>query len=253
MRDWNRELNNKPEATNIQEKWQVNFGDVWVAGDHVIYCGDCLEIEIDEQIDLVHADPPYGISIVRGDNTLGTKNRFELGQYAKVKGDDSGDMAEKAWQKLFDAHRGAVHVWWGANNYSSHLPSSQCWLFWDKKRSGNYADGELAWTNHDGAVRVFRHMWNGMYKESETREKRKHPTQKPIALAEWVFVKFLKAFNKQTILDPFAGAGFSVIGAQRTGHRCIAIEYEPAYVAVILERLKAEGLEPRLEKEGETS
>lgn len=42
-----------------------------------------------------------------------------------------------------------------------------------------------AWTNLDGAVRIFRHMWNGMIRASERNAPRVHPTQKPIALMEW--------------------------------------------------------------------
>src|SRR5258705_10098185 len=50
---------------------------------------------------------------------------------------------------------------WGGN-YFSLGPASK-WLVWDKRTGDNgYADAELAWTNLDGAVRMFRHQWMGM-------------------------------------------------------------------------------------------
>ena len=42
------------------------------------------------------------------------------------------------------------------------LPAASKWLVWDKENTGDFADCELAWTNLPGAVRIFRHMWNGM-------------------------------------------------------------------------------------------
>ena len=55
-------------------------------------------------------------------------------------------------------------VWWGANYYTECLPSSECWIVWDKKHPEgvNFADCELAWTSFNVATRIFRFMWNGI-------------------------------------------------------------------------------------------
>jgi site-specific DNA-methyltransferase (adenine-specific) len=82
-----------------------------------------------------------------------------------------------------------VEIIWGGNYYAASLPNSSCWIVWDKKNSGN--DCELAWTNQKTA-RKFEHMWNGMVKASEHGQKRVHPTQKPIALAEWCIDNYAK-------------------------------------------------------------
>ena len=46
------------------------------------------------------------------------------------------------------------------------------------------------------------------------------------------------------ILDPFAGSGSTLVAAEQVGRRCFAMEIEPKYVAVTLERLSAMGLKP---------
>ena len=113
---------------------------------------------------------------------------IESSNYLPVAGDETTDVARDAFTLLMASYPAAKHIWWGGNHYaaSAGLPDSSCWLIWDKENTGNFADAELAWTNHDGAVRLLRHMWNGMLRASE-RGKRVHPTQKPVALAEWAF------------------------------------------------------------------
>jgi hypothetical protein len=44
-------------------------------------------------------------------------------------------------------------------------------------------------TNQDKIVRLIRHQWSGLIKATERGERRVHPTQKPVALAEWVIVE----------------------------------------------------------------
>jgi DNA modification methylase len=47
------------------------------------------------------------------------------------------------------------------------------------------------------------------------------------------------------VYDPFAGSGTTLIAAEQLGRRCFAIEIEPVYVQVILDRWAAfTGQEP---------
>ena len=58
------------------------------------------------------------------------------------------------------------------------LKSSSGWIIWDKgQRNFSLADGELAWSNYDKALRIFYYSRG----KSNTEEKI-HPTQKPVAL-----------------------------------------------------------------------
>ena len=82
---------------------------------------------------------------------------------------------------------------WGGNYFIEEIAkNSQCWIVWDKKRTGGFADFEIAWTSFDSASRIFRFMWNGMLQENmKNKEHRIHPTQKPVALYKWLIDKYM--------------------------------------------------------------
>jgi len=202
-----------------------------------------------DAVDMVYTDPPYGISIVSNGSVGGSKpfgsvdgsnivkvnqsNIVKVNQYAPIAGDDSIDVAIEAIQ-VIQTLNAQVEIIWGGNYYASHLDNSSCWIVWDKKNTGNFADAELAWTNQKTAVRVFQHMWNGMIKASEHGQKRVHPTQKPIALAEWCYDNYGK--DCETVLDLFAGSGSSLIACETKRKHGYMMELSPAYCDVIIKR-----------------
>lgn len=163
---------------------------------------------------------------------------IDVGKYAPVIGDDTTDTAVNSFTLLSEMYPGATHIWWGGNYYANMLPPSSCWLVWDKENTGNFADCELAWCSERSAVRIFRHMWNGLMKASEKGQRRVHPTQKPIALAAWAFDKYGAAGD--IILDPFCGSGMSVIAGERIKRNVYALEMSADYCDVILRRWEAE-------------
>jgi DNA modification methylase len=61
-----------------------------------------------------------------------------------------------------------------------------------------------------------------------------HPTVKPVAL---VADAILDCSNRNgVILDPFGGAGTTLIAAEKTGRRACLIEIDPRYVDVTIKR-----------------
>jgi site-specific DNA-methyltransferase (adenine-specific)/modification methylase len=173
-----------------------------------------------------------------------------VGKYMPVTNDDTTETAIAAYRLLASLFPSAAQVWWGGNYYANELPPSPCWLVWDKENTGNFADCELAWTNQKTAVRIFRHQWNGMLRDSE-RERRIHPTQKPAALAAWCFDKYTEP--AALILDPFCGGGMTVAGAEQSGRRVYAVEMETHYIACVLERMSGMGLECHLAERVDTT
>lgn len=250
-------------------------GDVWILGPHRLMCGDSTnpddltKLVDDRQPNLIYTDPPYGVAIVNkagkvGDTTgypfggvkngkQGSKGTVRTTEYLPVAGDDTTDVATDAFRLLMAEYPEARHVWWGGNHYaaSASLPDSACWLIWDKETNGDFADAELAWTNHTGAVRLLRHMWNGMLRASE-RGKRVHPTQKPVALAEWAFSVVDPEHTRETVLDVFGGSGSTLLACHTTGRVGLLMEMEPAYNDVIARRFQqTTGIRPILAATGE--
>ena len=72
-----------------------------------------------------------------------------------------------------------------------------------------------------------------MMKDSERGKKRVHPTQKPVALAEWSFNYFK---NANTILDLFGGSGSTLIAAERLKKQSFLMELDAHYCDVIVKR-----------------
>lgn len=188
-----------------------------------------------EGLGTANGPKPFGSKAVRG--SVGASNMVEVGRYAPVIGDDSTETAIAAYGVASLVAPSAVHVWWGGNYYANALPASSCWLVWDKQNTGNFADAELAWTNRPTAVRIFRHMWNGLMKASERGERRVHPTQKPVALAAWCFDSY--GHDGDVILDPFVGSGMSIIAAEQSDRIVVGCELSPAYCDVIVARWEA--------------
>ena len=125
-------------------------------------------------------------------------------------------------------------IWWGANYYCDSLPGENSWIVWNKEVVGDFfSAAELAWTNQKGRTRMFTHMWHGIAKASESGQSRVHPTQKPVALAEWSF----EQFDAGTIvLDLFGGSGSTLIACEKTSRHCRMMELDPAYCDVIVKR-----------------
>lgn len=256
-------LNPTTEPDNTEAPWVGNIpehpvtveGDLIRMGRHRLLCGNSTDpLQVERLLDgasvqMVCTDPPYGISIVRNNGKIGSggpfggKNVGRIGTgnivptrvYPQVIGDDSADTAADAY-RLCAGLEIPVLIFWGANHYAAEagLPSSGCWLIWDKQNDGtNFADAEMAWTNVDGAVRMYRHLWNGMLRASE-RGPRMHPNQKPAALAHWCYERF--GSEGDNVLDLFAGAGWTVLAAESTRRTCFALELSSAYCDVIVTR-----------------
>ena len=221
------------EAYDIPFGGVKNRGDVGGGASHIRKTGmTYLEASKKGLRGSDGASKPFGSKNVRG--TVGATNVVEAGKYYPVIGDDSTATAIAAYCLCAEFFPKAVHVWWGANYYANALPPSKCWIVWDKENTGNFADAELAWCSDDSAVRIFRHMWNGMLKDSEHGQRRVHPTQKPIKLAEFCYERY--GNEHDLIYDPFLGSGITVIAAENTSRAVYGCELSPEYIDVIITR-----------------
>jgi hypothetical protein len=251
-------------------------------GTHRLMCGDSYSEDDYARLmngatpDLLHTDPPYGINIVnpkglsatnaasgakpigatsgtaprsstgfdsqgRSVGRIGPANIIQSNIYPVIEGDD------RPFDPAFLLDKAPLVILWGANYYADKLPNSSCWVVWDKREDlarNNFADCEMAWTNQQKPARIFYHLWNGLHKGSQHGERRIHPTEKPVAL----FAEIGKLYaDKKLWLDLFAGSGAQIVAAEQSGATCYALEYEPLYVACILQRLADMGLSPRLD------
>lgn len=249
-------FNNAVSTSPIESK----TGDIFQLGNHYLLCGDSTDFECvknflgNNKINLVLTDPPYGISIVKKDGTIGGNNKkAKSGIYHQIKNDDSTHTAFKFFS-LCKQLGIQNYVIFGGNYFTDFLPPSRCWLVWDKQNgTTDFADFEMAWTSFNKSARLYKHLWNGYCRAGDTKSegrKRIHPTQKPVNLLEKIILKFSQ--ENQNIFDGFGGSGSTLIACEKTNRNCFMIECETFYVDAIIGRWeKFTGLKAKLLKRNE--
>lgn len=197
----------------------------------------------DNYFDLAIVDPPYGISINKQSQGNGGGVAKKI-NYAKK------DWDNKAPQKNYFIELLRVSknvIIWGANYFIENIPNgnSSCWIVWDKDNSGNFADSELAYTSFKTSVRNFKWRWNGMLQQNmKMKQKRIHPTEKPIQLYEWLLMNYAKEGDK--ILDTHLGSGSIAIACHNLGYELTACELDTEYYNNAIKRLKQHQAQQRL-------
>ena len=203
------------------------YQDDWVT----IYHGDCREILPElPKVDLVLTDPPYGLSW----SGTGFKKQPLLNHLDAAKWDKkpNADLIKKVMSAGF------YKTIWGFNYLADLIgPSNGC-LVWDKMTGKNpFADGELAFSDTVGTMRIYHHQWCGAFKDSERGIKNEHPTQKPIQLMAWCISLAPKA---EIIIDPFMGSGTTLRAAKDLKRHAIGIEIEEKYCEIAARRMSQE-------------
>jgi DNA modification methylase len=253
----------KEPADKLQEKWQVQPGDVWQCGEHVIACGSSDDEELVSKLlesakpTVCFTDPPYGVSI-------GDKNKM-LNEHQKsgrvVTNIENDTMTPEALKKVL------VGVFSKAKAYCSEecsyfvcspqggelgmmmMMMREAGLFvrhvlmW-KKNCPTFSMGRL---DYDYAHEPILFTWGKRHKKimggsmrSSVWEVDKpkacdlHPTMKPIEL--YVNAYLNNSEEGDYVYEPFSGSGTALIAGEKTKRNVVAIEIDPKYVSVGLER-----------------
>ena len=198
-----------------------------ILGRCELHNADCMEVMKtfeDKQFDLAIIDPPYGIG---AENHAGNK---ENGWTQWVKKDwDKATPTAEYWQELFRVSKNQIV--WGANYMTEYLPPKMGWIVWDKgQRNFSLADGELAWTSFDKAMRIFTYARAKALKEGKI-----HPTQKPVQLYKWLLQNYAK--EGDTILDTHFGSLSIGIACHDMKFDLTAIELDKDYYEMAKKRL----------------
>lgn len=220
----------------------IKVGDTWILGKHIVICGDAYSLIDNLQADALVSDPPYGIDYQPDWNKWdGSK-----GDFKPIAGDD------KPFNPLPFMNFSTVLLF-GANYYSNQLPLGG-WLCWDKRTKEELdkmfgSPFELAWyksaitTRKSIMVRIQHGGVVNADSESGNNDKRYHATQKPIVLMQEIIQAITN--DTDTILDPFAGSGSTLLACERLGRACVAVEIDPRNVEIIINRWVGEtGGEP---------
>jgi DNA modification methylase len=252
-------------------------GHVWLLGVHRLVCGDCTDPAVvgacleQEKPHLMVTDPPYGVEYDPDwRNDAAQAGYSSMGRGApggravgKVSNDDRADWRE-AWA-LFPGD--VAYVWHGGTK--AHVVAQSL------AESGFLLRAQIVWAKNNivisrghyhpqheplfYAVRKGRTgHWHGDRKQSTLWQIDKpqksdtgHGTQKPVECMKRPIENNSKAGD--AVYEPFSGSGTTIIAAEMTGRRCLAIEIDPTYVDVAIRRWEQfTGETAKLESTGET-
>jgi DNA modification methylase len=240
-------------------------GDLWLLGEHRLLCGDATRPEDVELVlagglaDMVFTDPPYNVAYEGK-----TAARMTIANDALGAG--FAAFLESACRVMVARTKGAIYIAMSSSEIGTLKRAFETagghwstFVIWAKNaftlgRSDYQRQYEpilYGWPQQN------QHYWCGARDQGDVWEIARparndlHPTMKPVALVERAIRNSSK--SRDTILDPFAGSGTTLMAAEATGRRAAVIELDPAYCDVIIERWQdGTGKVARLEDGGLT-
>jgi site-specific DNA-methyltransferase (adenine-specific) len=190
----------------------------------------------DNHFDLAIVDPPYGIGRDGQAETFVKNPKHKRKQHKQKKWDKSTPSKEY-FSELFRVSRNQII--WGGNYFTENLPASMGWVYWDKGQKLTMSDGELAFSSFD---RALRSITINRCRISDAGGSI-HPTQKPVALYQWLLTNYAKPGDK--ILDTHIGSGSIAIAVdsvnkiEKMNLTLTGCELDPEYYTKAIERIKA--------------
>jgi hypothetical protein len=238
----------------VPENPVTRLGDLWLLGEHRLLCGDstdaaCVErLLAGERPRLMVCDPPFGVSYDPAwRNEAGVSSTLRTG---KVANDDRVD-----WTAVWKLFPGAVAYVWHAGKHCGEVAANlhqagfdiRAQIIWAKSRfalsRGNYHwQHEPCWyavrdgaTGHWQGARDQTTVWaiavaGGDGEDDATV----HGTQKPVEAMRRPMLNNSGA--GAAVYEPFAGSGTTIIAAETTRRTCFAMEIDPRYCDVAIER-----------------
>jgi DNA modification methylase len=259
LEDWG--LNGFPFEDEVLEAEEDNFelpdeietdivlGDLFEIGEHRLLCGDSTDSDLIEKLldgkkpELLLTDPPYGIDygnqLVKGDEFTEKTNKHGWRNFGNPEWDKS-KPENGVLQYLCQITDNQII--WGGNYFTDDLPPTMGWLIWDKGQRGfSLADGEMAWTSFNNALRIKEYA-----RAKANQEEKNHPTQKPQEIMNWCF-EYADRHSKKEIklvLDAYLGSGSTMVASHQLKRKCYGMELDPKYCQVIIDRMRK--LDPNL-------
>jgi DNA modification methylase len=249
-------LTDEDAVPDEQEKVITVAGDVWLLGQHRLLCGDATVLGDVEKVmagglaDMVFCDPPYNVNYGA---TMKDKIR---GTHRPIANDNLGADFERflsaACVNMLAVTKGALYVCMSSSTlHTLHRAFTEAgghwstFVIWAKNtftmgRSDYQRQYEpMLYGWKEGTD----HFWCGARDQGDVWFVKKpvkndlHPTMKPVELVERAIRNSSK--SRDTILDPFAGSGTTIIACEKAGRQARVIEIDPKYCDVIVRRWEA--------------
>jgi DNA modification methylase len=261
------------EAKALQKKWATAPGQLWEIGAHRLMCGDSTDaadmarLMNGKRAALFATDPPFFVDYDGNARPKGSGKDWSS-IYHEVKLEDADNFLRATFQNALE-HLDPRAVWYC---WHAHKRVGLLLAIWEEL--GVLAHQVIIWVKPFGALGhsyfPWRHepcvmgwkkgnrpthggnscittVWEVDY-DGAGKRSADHPTQKPLELFGIPIREHTE--RGDLVLETFSGSGTQICAAEQLGRACYAMEIEPVFVAVALERLSEMGLKPEL-KSGE--
>ena len=239
-------------------------------GRYKLYQGDCLEvmdglISLGVKFDMILCDPPYGTTACKWDSVIPFDKMWErLNKLIKPNGAIVlfGSEPFSSTLRMSNIKDYRYDLKWQKEQGTDFLMAKKkplkdyedMMIFYKKQPTYNpqMREGFKSWTKKDTGNNIIKHLnrkecqqqkksiGNKRYPVSIIKFNREktglHPTQKPIALLEYL----IKTYSKEDdlILDFAMGSGSTGVAALNTNRRFVGIELDEKYFNIAVDRLK---------------
>ncbi len=269
-------LDDVPEAPMVPV---TRLGDLWLLGKHRLLCGDSTYDENlrivagSDKFSMVLTDPPYGVDFKRGQFITDPRRRFKQATRVDIRGDSRKDETQREFiknvfslTKLYCLPAATIYMFSASMKegmYSAiglfdagvHVQSQLVWVknYLVLGQADHHWRHELCWY---GWFEGDSHRWFGGRDKTTVLEYNKlssttktHPNEKPVDMLQSMLMN--SSLPGDLVYEPFAGSGSTIIACQQTNRRCYAIDIDPMYVDVALQRwANLTGLDPIRESDG---
>jgi len=256
-------LTDEDEAPPVPKEAVSKLGDLYFLGKHRLLCGDSTNAEdvarlmSSEKPLLMVTDPPYGVDYdPKWRLDAGVNKPWQTRAKGKVRNDDQVD-----WGPAWALFSGDVAYVWHAGSHASAVQTSlesagfaiRCQIIWAKPslvigRGHYHWQHEPCWyavrakgTGHWAGDRKQSTLWEiaNMHRTQGKVDDGKtiHGTQKPVECMRRPVLNNSKPGD--AVYDPFCGSGTTIIACETENRRCFAMEIDPLYCDVIIQRYEA--------------
>jgi len=246
------------KAKELQDLWGTEVGQVWQLGEHRLAVGDCTDKAVVEAVmrgevaSLMVTDPPYNMGSetslfaqdapthYRSTNTLAKADwdkDFDLSQFLK---NSLAVLSTDATVYVFTSHFLIQAIW----DWMKEWTKFYSYCVWCKPNpSPSLAKRHWTWATELVAYGVRgRHTFNypdgthalNWWDITMPRHTTEHPTEKPLS----VVCKPIGISSKpgDIVADLFLGSGTTLVACQNLSRKCRAIEVDPGYAAISIQR-----------------
>ena len=224
--------------------------------------GDCLELMKtipDGSVDMILTDPPYGTTACKWDSVIDFDLMWlQLKRIIKPNGAIVlfGSEPFSSALRMSNIKQYKYDMYWRKSKPTNHINAKRMPMrfietisvFYDKQPTFNLEEKETPiFTTSTTNNTVFGKSING-YTRKVTHDSKfdvleykgdvnkLHPTQKPVALLEYLIKTYTQ--EGETVLDFTCGSGSTLVAAKNTNRHAIGIELDETYFNIAQERMK---------------